>query len=673
MPNIESKTNELLSLLMQSEHCISIAEIQNELGISRRTVYYLVNKLNDYFYSSGIDPVNNKRGSGYYLSEEQKKKVSIVLENECSLDMMKSADRVYYLICWLLYPKHVVRVDDIMKLFGISRNSVFSDLKKVKEELDKHNLILESDPKEGYIIRGSIVNNHAVLMYYLESLLRHYHYQDLHFLNVSEVEIFYKRLLKISSELGNEYKDESLLVISCLLSIVHHTYEKFDFSLLELKDLGSTRELQLIDRCFQDFNVHERLYLAVYLLGSKAGKALRLHENENDIQLFELSQMLVEQFERISCLTLEDKSDLINSLYLHFKLSLYYHSLSIQTMNSLIDDVESNYKDLYELVKSLCYELEDYFLFPLTESEIVYITIHFGGHIKNGFTKLYRQIKVLVVCPSGISTSTLLKREIENLYANVKVVASVSADEIHEYEDVDFIVSTIDVQSTIPWIKVHSILSKEDKTRIASMMALNYVTYQADEKGLDGFFNIVSKYVSKENMNSLKQDVYQYIQGGNSFVEINERSSYRIFEILNKVDILVVNENLTWREAIRTASQPLLERNVIRREYVDSMIQLVEDYGPYIVLQNGVAIAHSKSTDGANLLGLSLLVNKTKILFDGNTEVQFLFVLSNPDQDKHLHLLRDIMEFSKQKDILNKILIASSSSLIIDYIKESLK
>lgn len=156
-------------------------------------------------------------------------------------------------------------------------------------------------------------------------------------------------------------------------------------------------------------------------------------------------------------------------------------------------------------------------------------------------------------------------------------------------------------------------------------------------------------------------------------MEINERSSYRIFEILNKVDILVVNENLTWREAIRTASQPLLERNVIRREYVDSMIQLVEDYGPYIVLQNGVAIAHSKSTDGANLLGLSLLVNKTKILFDGNTEVQFLFVLSNPDQDKHLHLLRDIMEFSKQKDILNKILIASSSSLIIDYIKESLK
>ena len=77
MPNIESKTNELLSLLMQSEHCISIAEIQNELGISRRTVYYLVNKLNDYFYSSGIDPVNNKRGSGYYLSEEQKKKVCI--------------------------------------------------------------------------------------------------------------------------------------------------------------------------------------------------------------------------------------------------------------------------------------------------------------------------------------------------------------------------------------------------------------------------------------------------------------------------------------------------------------------------------------------------------------------------------------------------------------------
>lgn len=628
MMNIEPKAKELLELLINTNEYITITELQAKIGLSKRSVYYVVNKCNDFLYANSLNPINNKRGKGYYIQEEEKSFVSRLLLSDSSLFNMPSADRINYLICWLLYPNGKINVEDIIGVFDISRNSVFSDLKKLKSEIEKYNLSLEFSPKEGYIINGAVTNNHAVLLHYLDKLLQKYHYQDLMFLNSTEVEDYYKRLVNVSDSMGNEYPNDALLTISCLLSIVHHVDETFDFSLLELKDLGSTKELNLIDEYFQDFNVHERLYLAVYLLGSKAGKALTVSESEYDIQLFELSQTLVERFEIVSCLHLISKSELINSLYLHFKLSFYYYTLRIQSINPLVDSVKSNYKDLFELVSGLSKELENSFPFPLTESEIIYITIHFGGHIQQGMNKLYRKIRVLVVCPSGISTSTLLKREIQNLYSNVFVVASISLDEIDQYDDIDFIVSTIDIKSKIPWIKVHSILTDNDKGRIASMMSLNYVTYQANDREISGLFSIIGRYVDEDKMPYLKNDIYKYIQSGHSIVQLHDLNNIEVSDVLNAEDIIIVDDPMEWKNAIQEASVPLLKRNIIQPSYIDAMIQLILDYGPYIVLQNGVAIAHSRAGDGANYLGLSLLINKKGIIFEGDIVVNFLFILS---------------------------------------------
>lgn len=113
--------------------------------------------------------------------------------------------------------------------------------------------------------------------------------------------------------------------------------------------------------------------------------------------------------------------------------------------------------------------------------------MHFGGHLKQGPGKLYRKIKVLIVCPSGIATSTLLSREVENLYTNISVTATMTASQIDEYkEDIDFIVSTMDLNTNVPWVKVNPILTREDKSKIAFMM-INFEVYQVDEQKMNGF------------------------------------------------------------------------------------------------------------------------------------------------------------------------------------------
>lgn len=670
MAKLEKSQKEFLMLLLENENPQSIQLIQDQLDISRRTVYYIVNKINDVFYDLRMEPINNKRGQGYYLTSNQKKVVDSILHSDGTLQNLSPDERVHYLICWMMYPKANIHIENIMELFDISRNSVFNDLKDLKSEIEKYDVSLYFDIKNGYMINGQFFSKRALLLYYLKILLKKIHYKSIEFLDVSEVETFYSRLQQISLKMHNEYDDYNLLAIACLLNIVHYVDEKFDFSILELRDLEKTEELHMIDKYFQDLNVHERLYLTIHLLGSKAGSVIRLDDSQRDIQLFELALHLVDLFERQTSCDISEKNELVNSLYMHFKLSMYYYQLSIQISNTLLEDVKENYGNLYQMIKNLCESMDDEFPFILTDSEISYITMHFGGHLKQVQGKFYALIRVLIVCPSGISTSTLLKREVEDLYANVTVIAATAAENIAQYkENIDFIVSTIDLDTDIPWIKVNAILTKDDKSKIASMMSLNMQTYKLNKDNFSGLFSIIQKYVDPTQMKNLKKDVYDYFREGNLIVDVVEEKQLRLKDIMYRDHLIRIDKDIMWDEAIRLASVPLLKTNIITENYINEMIVLVRDYGPYIVIKNRIAIAHAKTEAGANALGTALLINKKNIQFEDDLNIHYLFVISSSNPKEHLQILKDISMLASDDIDLNALLDKNVDE-IMEFIKK---
>lgn len=670
MVKLEKSQKEFLKLLLENENPQSIQSIQDQLDISRRTVYYIVNKINDIFYELRMEPINNKRGHGYYLTADQKKVVDSILHSDRTLQNLSPDERVHYLICWMMYPKTNIHIENIMELFDISRNSVFNDLKDLKSEIEKYDVSLYFDIKNGYMINGQVFSKRALLLYYLKILLKKIHYKSIEFLDVSEVETFYSRLQQISLKMHNEYDDYNLLAIACLLNIVHYVDEKFDFSILELRDLEKTEELHMIDKYFQDLNVHERLYLTIHLLGSKAGSVIRLDDSQRDIQLFELALHLVDLFERQTSCDISEKNELVNSLYMHFKLSMYYYQLSIQISNTLLEDVKENYGNLYQMIKNLCESMDDEFPFILTDSEISYITMHFGGHLKQVQGKFYALIRVLIVCPSGISTSTLLKREVEDLYANVTVIAATAAENIAQYkENIDFIVSTIDLDTDIPWIKVNAILTKDDKSKIASMMSLNMQTYKLNKDNFSGLFSIIQKYVDPIQMKNLKRDVYDYFREGNLIVDVVEEKQLRLKDIMYRDHLIRIDKDIMWDEAIRLASVPLLKTNIITENYINEMIGLVRDYGPYIVIKNRIAIAHAKTEAGANALGTALLINKKNIQFEDDLNIHYLFVISSSNPKEHLQILKDISMLASDDIDLNALLDKNVDE-IMEFIKK---
>lgn len=81
-----------------------------------------------------------------------------------------------------------------MRAFGISRNTVFNDFKRLKPETEGYDLRLEYDADDGYSIKGESLSRRAVIMRHLNRLLASIPYTQLHFLDSNRVADYVDRL-----------------------------------------------------------------------------------------------------------------------------------------------------------------------------------------------------------------------------------------------------------------------------------------------------------------------------------------------------------------------------------------------------------------------------------------------------------------------------------------------
>ena len=95
------------------------------------------------------------------------------------------------------------------------------------------------------------------------------------------------------------------------------------------------------------------------------------------------------------------------------------------------------------------------------------------------------------------------------------------------------------------------------------------------------------------------------------------------------------------------------------------MITLGREHGPYFVISDDVAVAHARPEDGAEAMGLALSIYRQGVMI-GDKEVRFLFVLATPNQQDHLHILENVMEFCNNKEMRDKIAEAESETTALE-------
>ena len=120
--------------------------------------------------------------------------------------------------------------------------------------------------------------------------------------------------------------------------------------------------------------------------------------------------------------------------------------------------------------------------------------------------------------------------------------------------------------------------------------------------------------------------------------------------------------------AIELVGELLVASGKATNSYVQSMLEAVEKFGPYIVIAPGIALAHGKPSDAVIETGLSLLVLESAIEFQHsqNDPVQLVFGLAATDHESHIELMAELAQFLSDQERVNSLLTCSDSAQIRD-------
>lgn len=127
-----------------------------------------------------------------------------------------------------------------------------------------------------------------------------------------------------------------------------------------------------------------------------------------------------------------------------------------------------------------------------------------------------------------------------------------------------------------------------------------------------------------------------------------------------------------WRDAIYQSGAPLVKKHLITKNYLDSVIRIAEETGPYIVFMPHVALSHAKTEDGALGDGIGLTVLRNPVLFGNksNDPVKYIFTLSSLKPDGHLEQMARLVNLLSKKDFFQRVAQATTVQEIIKVIDD---
>lgn len=118
----------------------------------------------------------------------------------------------------------------------------------------------------------------------------------------------------------------------------------------------------------------------------------------------------------------------------------------------------------------------------------------------------------------------------------------------------------------------------------------------------------------------------------------------------------------SWQEAIRQAALPLLRSHAVAEEYVGRMIDVVDSFGPYIVLAPGVALAHAQPDGTVSRTSMSAATLPQGVVF-GHAEhdpVRLVFCLAAQDSTSHLEALKAFVQIIRTPESVAQLIAAAT-------------
>lgn len=132
-------------------------------------------------------------------------------------------------------------------------------------------------------------------------------------------------------------------------------------------------------------------------------------------------------------------------------------------------------------------------------------------------------------------------------------------------------------------------------------------------------------------------------------------------EIIQRTHIKVNETVSSWEEAIYRAGDVLVKAGSITKDYIDKMISVVKEYGPYIVISPRLALAHAAPGEYVLRNDISLITLSSPVNFGSdNDPVSVILCMGCTDHSSHLNRLSKIAEVLSNERLIDDLIEAKT-------------
>ena len=470
----------LLEFLLKQHEYLSANQLAEKYGVSTKTVYQDIDKLNDFFVEgelkSRIVKVPRK-GIKLSADEERKKIHSLLLVNkhESGVQDFSPEYRESELIKRLFINQEDLDIYDFAEEMYVTESTVHRDIDKLEKNLGQFNLKIRIKHDQLFV-DGDEWNIRKALQSYViqaQSLGREEKIER--FFSEKDIEICYEAISRLSQKYHHQFSEEysCLLLVECLVfkkrtehnnCLTERTSNLInDLNHLEVYFFSGELLESVINKSFSEISPYEIEAMAYSLLAY--GFSIQSADYIQNIE--EQVNELIEKVSSLLSLDLTKDKHLKLMLSNHISKMIFRLRNQIYITNPAIEEIKKQYSSLFNVIWIAIRDLGKYYEINIPNEELAFIVIHFQLAIE----KILKPLNVVVICQNGIATSELIMSKLHKIFDADAKITNISVREIDFYDlsNIDLIISTISLPDiTIPVIEVSPILTKGEIESIRS-------------------------------------------------------------------------------------------------------------------------------------------------------------------------------------------------------------
>lgn len=675
-----------------------LEKVAADFGVSVRSIRYDIDDLNVLLLDlSREDAIVVRQKAAQLQRDVPRRKImelSFARGRDYNVSPLSTQERVLlsvFTLCWL---DDFITVQSLADDYQVSRVTVSRDLQKVREYCEAHGIAFEGNRGKGVRIVADEKTRRRVIA----QVLRDYGTTvGLH--SGLEVADYLKRFseqeLRSIEDIVREaeaqaglYLDDvafEAMVVHIALSI-RRSETQMGMPTAPMAagtlDVGSL-QYQMADHIVRQvesvFGVSlpeaEHYYIEVHI-GARSSEAAASSTRDAVIEFMCMST--IAEVSRELGVDLTHDTHLYDRLLRHVLGSVYRKQAGLLLENPLRDELLEGYAEHAAIVRRALDDNGLSQLMEITDDEVTYVLLHFEAALVGDGSERMRHANVVVVCSTGVGTAELLAAELRRSF-DVNIIANVPSHRARGLVGdvgIDLVVSTVELDVSVPCVVVRPIPREDDMDRIACALRELGFSGDVDLPPLRDLGAGARKVARILRHNPGRNQEAQLMSELRSLLEkrdwIGQERSYMLSELLEGGHVVLDAECETWQEAVRASGMPLVATGDITEEYIDAVIANIEEAGPYVVITKHVALPHATNRVGVNETAMSCVRLRTPVEFGSaeNDPVKYEFMLATVDATSHLQALMSLVGLLRTQEFLDLLATATHGDEIVSYVRE---